>query len=114
MVLDVMPKTFNRANTCVSGASWKIFQCRYPTKTFEEFWEFCCQYYSLHSYPLHFLMTMNDTSKVACLELGACDTTEVKEEPYEEKDTNYCFVYYMARNYGGRYLDGCCVELLFS
>jgi hypothetical protein len=57
---------------------------------------------------------MNDTSKVACLELGACNTTEVKEEPYEEKDTNYCFVYYMARNYGGRYLDGCCVELLFS
>jgi hypothetical protein len=34
VVLDVPPRTFNRANTCVSGASWKVFQRRYPGKTF--------------------------------------------------------------------------------
>jgi hypothetical protein len=40
VVLDVLPKTFNRANTCVSGASWNAFWRRQPKKTFEEFWEF--------------------------------------------------------------------------
>jgi hypothetical protein len=55
VALDVLPKTFNRANTYVSGASWNAFRCRQPKKTFEEFWEFCCQYQSLHSYPFAFL-----------------------------------------------------------
>jgi hypothetical protein len=54
VVLDVMPKTFNRANTCDSGAYWNAIQRRYPEKTFEEFWEFCCHYQSLHSYPFTF------------------------------------------------------------
>jgi hypothetical protein len=68
LVLDVMPWTFSRANTCVCGASWKVFQCQYPKKTFKEFWDFCCQYHSLHNYPLHYFMTMNDTSKIALVE----------------------------------------------
>jgi hypothetical protein len=84
VVLDVVPKTFNRANTCLNGASWKIFQRRYPTKTIEVFWEFCCQYHSLHSYPLHFFMTMNDTSKIVALEPEAREASGMKEESYEE------------------------------
>jgi hypothetical protein len=59
-------------------------------------------------------MTMSDTSKVVRLGSEACDTIEVKEEPYEEEDTDYCFMYDMAKNHEGRYLDGCCVELSFS
>jgi hypothetical protein len=55
MVLDVLPKTFNHANTCVSGASWNAFRRHYPEKAFEEFWEFCCRYQSLDSYPLRLL-----------------------------------------------------------
>jgi hypothetical protein len=73
-VLDAMPKTFNRANTYISGASWKVFQRLHPDRTFEEFWEFCCQYHSLHSYPLCFFMTMNDNSKVAPVEMEARET----------------------------------------
>jgi hypothetical protein len=40
VVLDVLPKTFIRANTYVSRASWNAFQRRYPEKTFEEFGSF--------------------------------------------------------------------------
>jgi hypothetical protein len=113
-VLDVMPKTFNRANTCVSGASWTAFQHRYPKKTFKEFWEFCCQYQSLHSYPFCYFMTMNDSSKIALVNPTACEAPLVKEELHPEKDANHCFVYDMAKNRGGRYSDGSCIELPFS
>jgi hypothetical protein len=112
--LDVMPKTFNRANTCVNGASWKVFQHRYPKKTFEEFWEFCCQYLSLHNYTLRYFMTMNDNSKITLVEPTTCEASVVKEELHEEEDTNHCFVYNMAKSRGGRYLDGSCIELRFS
>jgi hypothetical protein len=40
VVLNVMPKTFNRANTCVSGASWKAFQYQYPKRILENFRNF--------------------------------------------------------------------------
>jgi hypothetical protein len=108
-----MPRTFHRANTCVSGASWKVFQHRYPEKTFEEFWEFCCRYHSLHNYPLCFFMTMNDTSKVALIELTTYEASVIKEEPREE-DMDHCFVYDMAKSRGEWYLDGSCIELPFS
>jgi hypothetical protein len=36
----------------------------------------------------------------------------MKEESYEE-DMDHWFVYDMAKNCGGRYLDGCRVELPF-
>jgi hypothetical protein len=113
VVLDVTPKTFNRANTCVSGTSWKAFQHQYPRKTFEEFWEFCCQYQSLHSYPLCYFMTMNDNSKVALVNPKTCEAPSVKEELHKE-DTNHCFVYDMAKSCWGRYSDGSCIELPFS
>jgi hypothetical protein len=114
VVLDVMPKTFSRANTYLSGASWQIFQRRYPDKTFEEFWEFCCQYHSLHSYPFRYFMTINDASNIALVELKTYEAPEVKEEPYDEEDTDHCFVYDMARSRGGWYSDGSCIELPFS
>jgi hypothetical protein len=112
--LDATPKTFNRANTCVSGVSWKDFQCRYADKTFKEFWEFCCQYQSLHSYPLRYFMTMNDKSKINLMDPRTCETPSVKEELPEEEDTDHCFVYGMANSRGGRYSDGSCIELPFS
>jgi hypothetical protein len=112
--LDVMPKTFNRANTCVSGASWNAFQRRYPEKTFEEFWEFCCRYQSLHSYPLHFSMTMNDRSKIALVNPRVCEAPLVKEELHAEEVASHCFIYDMAKSRRGRYLDGSCIELPLS
>jgi hypothetical protein len=114
VVLDVMPKTFNRANTCVSGASWNAFQRLYPEKTFEEFWEFCCCYQSLYSYPLCFFMTMNDSSKISLVDLKACEASLVTEELHAEEDANHCFVYDLAKSRGGWYLDGSCIELPFS
>jgi hypothetical protein len=101
VVLDVLPKTFIRANTYVSRASWNAFQRRYPEKTFEEFWEFCCQYQSLHSYPLRFFMTMNDNCKIALVNPKACETPLVKEELSAEGDASHCFVYDLAKNQGG-------------
>jgi hypothetical protein len=47
MVLDVTPKTFNRANTYIRGSSWKAFQRRHPSETFEEFWELCINRYMI-------------------------------------------------------------------
>jgi hypothetical protein len=113
-VLDVTPKTFNRANTCVSGASWKAFQRRYPKKTFKMFWEFCCQYQSLHNYSLCYFMTMNDNSKITLVNPKACEAPLVKKELHVEEDANHCFVYDMAKNRGGQYSDGSCIELPFS
>jgi hypothetical protein len=109
-----MPKTFNRANTCVSGASWNAFQRQYPEKTFEEFWEFCCRYQSIHSYPLRFFMTVNDNSKIVVVDSKAREAPLVKEELPDGEDVNYCFVYDLSRSRGGRYLDGSCIELPFS
>jgi hypothetical protein len=80
VVLDVMPRTFSRADTYISGASWKVFQCQHPNITFKQFWEFCYQYRSLHIYPLHFFMTMNVNSKVALVEPKTYKAPEVKEE----------------------------------
>jgi hypothetical protein len=94
--------------------SWKAFQQQYPRKTFEEFWEFCCQYQLLHSYPLRYFVIMNDNSKVALVNLKTCEAPSVKEELHEEEDTNHCFVYDMAKSCGGRYSDGSCIELPFS
>ena len=59
-------------------------------------------------------MTMNDTSKVALVGPKAHEVLEVKEEPYEEEDTDHCFVYDMAKSRGGWYSDGSCIELPFS
>jgi hypothetical protein len=101
VVLDVLPKTFNRANTCVSGASWNAFRRRYPKKTFEEFWEFCCHYQSLHSYPLRFFMTRNDNSKIALLNQKSHEASLVKEELPAEEDASHCFIYDLAKNRGG-------------
>jgi hypothetical protein len=114
VVFDVTPKTFNRANTCVNGASSKAFQRWYPKKTFEEFWEFCCQYQSLHNYPLCYFMTMNDSSKISLVNPKACEAPLVKEELHAEEDADHCFVYDMAKNHGGRYSDGSCIEQPFS
>jgi hypothetical protein len=113
-VLDWTPKTFNRANTYVSGAFWKAFQRKYPKKTFKEFWEFCCQYRSLHSYPLHYFMIMNDSSKIALVNPKACEAPLVKEELHSEEDVNHYFVYDMANSLEGRYSDGSCIELPFA
>jgi hypothetical protein len=90
VVLDVTPKTFNRANTCVCGVPWKAFQRRYPEKTFNEFWEFCCWYQSLHSHPLHYFMTMNDNSKIVLVNPRVCEAPLVKEELHTEEDVNHC------------------------
>jgi hypothetical protein len=114
VALDVLPKTFNRANTCVSEASWNAFRRRHPKKTFEEFWEFCCHYQSLHSYPLRFFMTRNDNSKIVLLNREAQEAPLVKEELPAEDDASHCFVYDLAKNRGGRYLDGSYIELPFS
>jgi hypothetical protein len=38
----------------------------------------------------------------------------LSQEPYEEEDTDYCFVYDMAKSRGGWYSDGSCIELPFS
>jgi hypothetical protein len=46
-------------------------------------------------------MTMNDTSKIVPLEPEACKISGMKEESYEEKDTDHCFVYDMAKSRGG-------------
>jgi hypothetical protein len=114
VVLDVLPKTFNRANTCISRASWNAFLRRHPKKTFEEFWEFCCRYQSLHSYPLCFFMTRNDNSKIALLNRETHEAPLVKEELLAEDDASHCFVYDLTKNRGGQYLDGSCIELPFS
>jgi hypothetical protein len=83
-------------------------------KTFEEFWEFCCHYQSIHSYPLRFFMTVNDNSKIVVVDSKARDAPLVKEELLDEEDVNHCFVYDLSRNRGGRYLDGNCIESPFS
>jgi hypothetical protein len=101
VVLDMLPKTFNRVNTCVSRASWNAFRRRHPEKSFEEFWEFCCHYQSLHSYPLRFIMIRNDNSKVALLNREAHEAPLVKEELPAEDDASHCFVYDFAKNHGG-------------
>jgi hypothetical protein len=87
VVLDVTPKTFNRANTCASGASWKVFQHRFPTKTFDKFWEICGSYYSLHRYPLRYFMTMNGNSKVTLVEPIVTKAPVIKEESCDEDGT---------------------------
>jgi hypothetical protein len=38
----------------------------------------------------------------------------VKEELPAEDDASHCFVYDFAKNHGGWYLDGSCIELPFS
>jgi hypothetical protein len=35
------------------------------------------------------------------LEPEACETSGMKGEPYEDEDTDHCFVYDMAKNQGG-------------
>jgi hypothetical protein len=40
VVLDVTPKTFNRANTCISGASWKAFNADTPIRLLKSFGNF--------------------------------------------------------------------------
>jgi hypothetical protein len=92
VILDVTPKTFNHANTYVSGASWEAFQRRYPKKTFEEFWEFCCQYQPLHSYPLCYFMTMNDSSKIVVVNPQVSETPLVKEELDDAEDVIYAII----------------------
>jgi hypothetical protein len=101
VVLDVIPKTFNRANTCISGASWKVFQCRFPAKIFDEFWEYCTSYYFLHSYPLRYFMTMNNDSKIALVEPRAIEAPLVKEEPYLEGEEDHYFIFDLAKARGG-------------
>jgi hypothetical protein len=85
-----------------------------PQKNFEEFWEFCCRYQSLHSYPLRFFMTMNDSNKIARVDPKVCEASLVKEELQAEEDVNHCFVYDLAKSCRERYLDGSCIELPFS
>jgi hypothetical protein len=57
---------------------------------------------------------MNDSSKIALVNLKACETPLVKKELHTEEDTKYYFVYDMAKSLGGRYSDGSCIELPFS
>jgi hypothetical protein len=71
------------------GRLGKAFQHRYPKKTFKEFWEFCCQYQSLHSYPLRYFMTMHVTSKIALVNPRACEAPLVKEELHTEEDVMF-------------------------
>jgi hypothetical protein len=59
-------------------------------------------------------MTMNDNSKIALANPGACDALVVKGELHEEEDANHCFVYDLARHRRGRYSNGSCLELPFS
>jgi hypothetical protein len=59
-------------------------------------------------------MTMNDNSKIALLNREAHEAPFVKEDLLAEDDANHCFIYDLAKNRGGRYLDGSCIELPFS
>jgi hypothetical protein len=59
-------------------------------------------------------MTENDNSKVAVVDSEACEAPLMKEELPDEEDVNHCFVYDLSRDWGGRYLDGSCIELPFS
>jgi hypothetical protein len=68
----------------------------------------------LHSYPLHFYMTMNDTSKIVSAEPKTYEAPVVKEESYDEENPDHCFVYDMAKSREGWYSDGSCIELPFS
>jgi hypothetical protein len=69
-------------------------------ENFRRVLEICYQYHSLHSYPLRFFMTMNDTSKVALVEPKVCEASVVRQEPYEEGEMDHCFVYDIAKNRG--------------
>jgi hypothetical protein len=59
-------------------------------------------------------MTMNNNCKITLVDPRTCEALVVKEELYEEKDTDHCFVCDMAKSRGGRYSDGSCIELSFS
>jgi hypothetical protein len=68
----------------------------------------------IHSYPLRFFMTENDSSKVAVVDSEACKAPLMKEKLPDEEDANHCFVYDLSRDHGRWYLDGSCIELPFS
>jgi hypothetical protein len=59
-------------------------------------------------------MTRNDNSKIVLLNREAHEALLVKEELPAEDDASHCFVYDLAKNRGGRYLDGSYIELPFS
>jgi hypothetical protein len=59
-------------------------------------------------------MTMNDSCKIALVNPKACETPLVKEMLSAERDGSHCFIYDLAKNQGGRYLDDSCIELPFS
>jgi hypothetical protein len=59
-------------------------------------------------------MTRNNNSKIALLDREAHEAPLVKEELPAEDDASHCFVYDLAKNRGGRYLDGSYIELPFS
>jgi hypothetical protein len=42
------------------------------------------------------------------------EAPEVKEEPYDEEDTDHCLMYDMAGSREGWYSDASCIELPFS
>jgi hypothetical protein len=107
-VSDVMPKTFNGTNTCVSGASWNSFQRRYPEKLSKNFGSFVV----VINHCIAILC--NDSSKIAVVDLKAHEAPLVKEELPAEEDANHCFVYDLSKSRRGRYLDGSYIELPFS
>jgi hypothetical protein len=97
-----------------AGRLGRLFNIDTPIKSFKEFWEFCCQFQSLHSYPLCYFRSMDDNSKITLVDPRTYKAPLVKEKLPEEEDTDHCFVYDMAKSRGGRYSDGSCVELPFS
>jgi hypothetical protein len=58
-------------------------------------------------------MTRNDNCKTALLNLKTREAPLVKEELPTEDDASHYFVYDLAKNHGGRYLDGSCKNCLF-
>jgi hypothetical protein len=57
---------------------------------------------------------MNDASKIPLVEPKTYEAPKVKEEPYDEEDTDHCLMYDMAGSQEGWYSDASCIELPFS
>jgi hypothetical protein len=57
---------------------------------------------------------MNDSCKIGLVNPEGCEAPLVKEELPTVEDASHCFVYDLAKDQGGRYLEGSCIELPFS
>lgn len=64
-VCDVVPKTFYQEGLCIIGYSWTVYHAKYPDKSFEDFWCFCCSYYPSRSYALCHLLDSSGGDRVS-------------------------------------------------